>query len=230
MRPRIGNAVLSANRPAALESYIEGRGRAFGGIQIKVGLLSRALDWFRARRSVKSVNAPLALSESIDPRKSNSGLLSCARAWYRTRQVANSRAGRLQVSETVGLGEKRFVSVIQVNGLRFLVGGSSTNVTLLTQLDDKEQFVDMLQDSLAHPREYEGITISDTPRAKPPIMRRKESEKSSKAVKASPSEKAAVQEYGKKSTQVNPGAPGSRSAKKFKDKLVTAQDATGDQQ
>jgi len=42
---------------------------------------------------------------------------------------------RLRVAETVSLGEKRFVSILQVDGEQFLVGGSSSNVVLLAKLE-----------------------------------------------------------------------------------------------
>ncbi len=40
----------------------------------------------------------------------------------------------MRVCETVSLGERRFVAVLQVDGERFLIGGSSTAVVLLSQL------------------------------------------------------------------------------------------------
>ena len=45
-----------------------------------------------------------------------------------------SRPRRLRVSETVSLGEKRFVSIVEVDGTSFLIGGGASNVTLLTSL------------------------------------------------------------------------------------------------
>lgn len=42
---------------------------------------------------------------------------------------------RLKVAETVSLGEKRFVSIVQVDGEQFLVGGSSANIVLLAKLE-----------------------------------------------------------------------------------------------
>ena len=41
---------------------------------------------------------------------------------------------RLKVAETVSLGEKRFVSILQVDGEQFLVGGSPSNIVLLAKL------------------------------------------------------------------------------------------------
>jgi flagellar biogenesis protein FliO len=51
--------------------------------------------------------------------------------------MARSNSKRLQVAETVSLGEKRFVSVIKVDGREFLIGGGATNITLLAQLGAK---------------------------------------------------------------------------------------------
>jgi len=48
---------------------------------------------------------------------------------------------RLRVAETVSLGEKRFVSILQVDGEQFLVGGSSSNIVLLAKLEGKPEVV-----------------------------------------------------------------------------------------
>ena len=58
------------------------------------------------------------------------------RGWQwlqRTRAVQGS-ARRLRVTETVSLGEKRFLSIVQVDDTQFLIGSSATNVHLLAQL------------------------------------------------------------------------------------------------
>jgi len=54
---------------------------------------------------------------------------------------------RLRVSESVSLGERRFVAVIQVDQERFLIGGSSTSVCMLTRLKDAASFAEALQRS-----------------------------------------------------------------------------------
>jgi len=46
---------------------------------------------------------------------------------------------RLKVAETVSLGEKRFISILQVDGEQFLVGGSASNVVLLARLEVKPE-------------------------------------------------------------------------------------------
>jgi hypothetical protein len=52
-----------------------------------------------------------------------------------------SRAGRkhktLAVRETAALGDRRFVSVIQFECQRFLIGSSPSAITLLAQLPDE---------------------------------------------------------------------------------------------
>jgi flagellar biogenesis protein FliO len=55
------------------------------------------------------------------------------------------------VAETVSLGEKRFVAVVQVDGRHFLVAGGPTNIALLAQLDGKEAFEDVLKKTMTLP-------------------------------------------------------------------------------
>jgi hypothetical protein len=78
-----------------------------------------------------------------------SGLLSRLFNWVRTRQAGRSSGRRLRVSETVSLGEKRFVAVVQVDGNQYLVGGGATNVALLAQLKGSESFGDVMKETMA---------------------------------------------------------------------------------
>lgn len=58
--------------------------------------------------------------------------------WMHSRScalLAGRASRRLSVTETVSLGEKRFVSILCVDGEQFLVGGSSSNVVLLAKLE-----------------------------------------------------------------------------------------------
>jgi len=52
---------------------------------------------------------------------------------------------QLRVSETVPLGEKRFVAVLQCEGRKFLIGGGSSGVSLLTSLDAIQNPLESLQ-------------------------------------------------------------------------------------
>jgi hypothetical protein len=78
--------------------------------------------------------------------------LSRAWKWIQERQVARSSTRRLKVAETVSLGEKRFVAVVEVDGLQFLLGGGATNVTLLAQLNATETFGEVLKETMNPPK------------------------------------------------------------------------------
>jgi hypothetical protein len=90
----------------------------------------------------------LADGESLRTLQNNRGLLTRFLHWIRAHSLGSSSPRRLQVGATVSLGEKRFVSVIQIDGLEFLIGGGATNVTLLAQLNGKESFGDLLQETM----------------------------------------------------------------------------------
>jgi hypothetical protein len=96
---------------------------------------------------------PIDHGASIKLLQNESGLLTRALNWIRARQLGRSNTRRLQVAATVSLGEKRFVAVIQIDELQFLIGGGATNVALLAQLDGKGSFGHMLNQSMALPQE-----------------------------------------------------------------------------
>ena len=90
--------------------------------------------------------------ESSRTLQSAIGLLSRAWRWIRARRISRSSTRRLQVEASVSLGEKRFVAVIQVDGLQFLIGGGASNVTLLAELGRKESFGEVLNKTKAVPK------------------------------------------------------------------------------
>ncbi len=94
------------------------------------------------KRPIAAEAAPLLLFQNA------AGLLTRTLNWVRERQSARSSSRRLQVAATVSLGDKRFVAVIHVDGLQFLVGGGATNVALLAQLNGKDSFKDLLQEKM----------------------------------------------------------------------------------
>ncbi len=90
---------------------------------------------------------PLALAEGeSDPgstltQRSEDALLVRASRWLATcmQQISRLRvpgrpSRRLRLAETLSLGEKRFVAIVEVDGVPLLVGGSSTGVVLLKEL------------------------------------------------------------------------------------------------
>jgi flagellar biogenesis protein FliO len=92
------------------------------------------------------------------------GLLTRGLNWIRARQSARSNNRRLQVAATVSLGDKRFVALIQIDGLQFLVGGGATNVALLAQLHGKESFGDYLQETMTVDRKPIGDLTAEQAR------------------------------------------------------------------
>lgn len=64
-----------------------------------------------------------------------------------------SERKRLMVRDTAPLGDRRFVSILQVERQRFLIGYSPSNVTLLAQLPDEFAAV---EESASHSKESRG--------------------------------------------------------------------------
>ncbi len=69
------------------------------------------------------------------------GRAAAAWRWLEHKRTQHIHGRRLRVSETISLGEKRFVAILQVDGAQFLIGGSAGNVSLLAVLE-KEQAPD----------------------------------------------------------------------------------------
>jgi flagellar biogenesis protein FliO len=57
--------------------------------------------------------------------------------WLERKRTEQFTSRRLRVAETMSLGEKRFVSIVQVDGVEMLLGGSPGNVALLKVLEPK---------------------------------------------------------------------------------------------
>jgi hypothetical protein len=75
-------------------------------------------------------------------------ILKTAWNWIQERLQSQQPRKRLRVCETVSLGEKRFIAVVQVDGEQFLVGGSSNSVSTLAHLDKARGFSEVLGQSL----------------------------------------------------------------------------------
>jgi len=106
-----------------------------------------------ARTKKLQLKPTLAFPDSADDAslrtlQNNRGMLTRFLDWIRSHSLGSSSTRRLQVGATVSLGEKRFVAVIQIDGLEFLIGGGATNVALLAQLNKKESFGDLLQETM----------------------------------------------------------------------------------
>jgi hypothetical protein len=72
------------------------------------------------------------------------------RIWAQASQVrVRQNKKRLRVCETVSLGDKRFVAVIQVDDKQFLLGGAPNSVSLIAQLDKPAEFSAVLQNRIS---------------------------------------------------------------------------------
>jgi hypothetical protein len=97
---------------------------------------------------IRNVNSstPISASHSFPAAKENSvpakpprpGALMRLFSWLQKRAVLRATK-QLRVSETISLGEKRFVAILQVENRKFLIGGGASNVALLTQLDAQSE-------------------------------------------------------------------------------------------
>lgn len=58
------------------------------------------------------------------------------RAWsWLNKKYPLAPSKRMHLAETISLGEKRFVTLLKVDGREFLIGGSAAGVNLLSQWD-----------------------------------------------------------------------------------------------
>lgn len=80
------------------------------------------------------------------------GLISQAWKWFKQQQVSRSNVHRLKLENSISLGQKRFAAVIEVQGMRFLVGGGASNVELLARLDNDAFFANVLDRTKAKSR------------------------------------------------------------------------------
>jgi hypothetical protein len=76
-------------------------------------------------------------------------VLKHAWEWFQGRVKTEQKTRKLRVCESVQLGEKKFVALIQADGQRFLIGGTSGSITLLATLASSDDFRSLLpQDAL----------------------------------------------------------------------------------
>jgi flagellar biogenesis protein FliO len=64
--------------------------------------------------------------------------------WQRT--GARSKVPRLRLCESLSLGEKRFVAVVEFDTERFLIGGGPAAINLLARLGETADFPEVLSE------------------------------------------------------------------------------------
>ena len=125
--PMTEAAGLSYPRPL---SRLQGRGRDYQSVMTFAPT---------ARAVTRQVPPPEAKEQEFEtPRR---GLLGGILVLLRGEAPAKKQ---LRLAETVALGEKRFVAIIHAEGHKYLVGGGSSGVALLTRLDDATKSIDKL--------------------------------------------------------------------------------------
>ena len=100
----------------------------------------------------RAIFIPEKTSITINQTESSTSLtrqhiLSKLWLWTRSRVKIQPRKKRLKVSETVSLGEKRFIAVVQVDGSEFLVGGAPNALSVLAHLETSKTFPEILRQS-----------------------------------------------------------------------------------
>lgn len=58
--------------------------------------------------------------------------------------TSRTKSRRLRVCESLSLGEKRFVAVVQFETQQFLIGGGAASVNLLARLGETADFAEVL--------------------------------------------------------------------------------------
>lgn len=95
--------------------------------------------------AVSQVAKQAALAPMTRFWRSMAAQLTGAWNWVLEKFKSHQVRKRLRVCETVSLGEKRFLAVVQVDGEQFLVGGSSSSVSTLAHLERARDFSDVFQ-------------------------------------------------------------------------------------
>jgi flagellar biogenesis protein FliO len=62
--------------------------------------------------------------------------------WHKLERRSTPR--KLRLCESLSLGEKRFLAIVQFETQQFLVGGGSNNVAVLARLGETPDFSDVL--------------------------------------------------------------------------------------
>jgi hypothetical protein len=96
----------------------------------------------------EEVVAPAQEEKQARPKAAPGGLLLRAWSWLQKNNKF-AAAKQLRVSETISLGEKRFVALVDIDGQKFLIGGGASGVSLLTQLGANDSSSEAMQQAAA---------------------------------------------------------------------------------
>lgn len=95
---------------------------------------------------VTSFESPLACLDALFAPLVKQGLLVLTNAgkWLQHRANIQHKHRELHVCESTQLGDKKFVALIQADGQRFLIGGTSNSISLLATLPTRKTFRSLL--------------------------------------------------------------------------------------
>jgi len=124
---RMPRQAARENRPAPFASYMRPTPAPFPNYSGE-----QRIDSLR-HQQVKRVAPRAAIRKVAEPQP---GLLGRAFSWLRGGAAAEKQ---LRVIETVQLGEKRIVAIVEAEGRRYLIGCGSSGVSLLTKLAELEE-------------------------------------------------------------------------------------------
>jgi len=95
--------------------------------------LSTCLEEWKVQQSARGKIAAVPSAGPAASPHQQFTLLARAWRWFHARYKLTS-VKRLRLSETLPLGEKRFVALVSVEGREFLIGGGASGVSMLAQL------------------------------------------------------------------------------------------------
>ena len=117
--------------------------------------------WSWAGADTASAVEP-AMTPGLQPQwKQLGAFLQSAWKWMDQSYTRQRLSKRLKIAETVSLGEKRFVSILQVDGAQFLIGGTANSISLLATMGPSSEvpesdFADVLRRRSAAETLYSG--------------------------------------------------------------------------
>jgi hypothetical protein len=124
---------------AAAERKLEAARQKLEAAQLKLEQKAAAKRDEEERVIAKRMERERLVAEKRAEKERRGGALSRMFSWLTGRRVAPEK--QLRVTESISLGEKRFVAVLQVEGRKFLIGGGAGTVSLLTALDASQNSV-----------------------------------------------------------------------------------------
>lgn len=106
----------------------------------------------------------------VEPQAARRGLTRLRQMLTSLRQhgqglLVRSGSRRLRLAETVSLGDKRFVSILEANGEQFLLGGTSSQMVLLAKLEGKVEEHGSMQAQDSFADVFSNLEASHTGRA-----------------------------------------------------------------